>query len=68
VSGPFIGRSAASLKAETGRIKGPDTFFHPGIAAGPNGNLWFTENATRQIGEYFLTGTPPATAYRRYFI
>ena len=28
VSGPFIGRSAASLKAETGRIKGPDTFFH----------------------------------------
>jgi streptogramin lyase len=32
-----------------------------GITAGPNGNIWFTE-AGRQLGEYFITGTPPAAA------
>jgi hypothetical protein len=24
--------------------------------------MWFTESASRQIGEYFITGTPPAAA------
>src|SRR4029077_20338305 len=33
-----------------------------GVTAGPNGNIWFTEAASRHIGEYFLTGTPPAAA------
>jgi streptogramin lyase len=32
------------------------------ISPGPNGNLWFTEEFNRQIGEYFLVGTPPAVA------
>jgi streptogramin lyase len=32
-----------------------------GITAGPNGNIWFTESG-RQLGELFLTGTPPAAA------
>jgi hypothetical protein len=40
---------------------GPTAGSQPtGIAVGPNGNIWFTEAASRNIGEIFLTGTPPA--------
>jgi virginiamycin B lyase len=41
----------------------PTAFSEPTvIAPGPNGNLWFTEVKSRQMGEYFLVGTPPAPA------
>jgi len=48
----FSGSALADPLGETSDFATPTVVSHPfGIAAGPDGNLWFTENGANKIGE-----------------